>query len=471
MTGHRQPTNPFRTFQEARDFLEKAIDYEKRTSVKYTDQNFNLARMEDLLAQMGNPHRSFRVIHVAGTKGKGSTAAVLESCLRAAGLKTGLHTSPHLVSLCERMLVNGQPPSEQEFCRLLSGVRAYVEKKRREARDTAPTYFEITTALSLLHFAQQKVDWAVIETGLGGRLDSTNVVSPECCVITAIALDHMDKLGDTVDKIAGEKAGIFKPGVPVILAAQPYAEALEVLRSRAEAVDCPRWEVGREVQVAGTEPLSAPPDSPEAPVGWRFSVRVPGRTYDGLSCSLLGGHQVQNCATAIAALEMLRGHGRLDIAPQAVREGIARCRWPARVELLGRRPIFILDAAHTRESVAALLDAVRTHFPGRRLRIVFGSSADKNWQGMLVLLAPRCVSLITTQAFTPRAADAGMLAHAAREAGMKSARAVRHPPKAVREALQEAAPDDVVCVTGSFFVAGEVLDAWRQGAIPQPQRQ
>jgi len=465
MTDHTGD-NPFRSFQEARDFLEKAINYERRVSVKYTDKNFNLRRMEELLAELGNPHHKLRIIHIAGTKGKGTTAAVIESCLRRAGFHTGLHTSPHLVTVCERMLVDGQAASKEEFCALLAKVRRYVEQRRQPDATHAPSYFEITTALSFQHFAERGVDWAVIETGLGGRLDSTNVVAPECTVITTIALDHMDKLGDTVDKIAGEKAGIFKRGVPVVLGSQRYGEALPVLRQRAEALDCPRWEVGREVTITHMEPRRATLDEPEAPVGWRFGLRTPAREYEDLSCALLGAHQVQNCATAVAALEVLRERGALDITPEAVREGIAACRWPARVELLQRRPALILDAAHTLDSLNATLDAIETHFPGRPIKVVFGCSEDKDWRGMLSALAARCRDLIVTQADSPRAAEAAMLAEAAREAGIERVQAVTPPPEAVRCALAQAGQDDVVCVTGSFFVAGEVAEARQKAALP-----
>jgi len=273
------------SFQEAVDFLEKAVNYEKRTRVKYTDRNFDLGRMEALLARLGNPHRTYRIIHVAGTKGKGTTAAVLASCLRCAGYRTGLHTSPHLVSVCERMMVDGAPATEEEFCLLLEQVRDYIDRKRRQSRNDAPTYFETTTALAFKHFQQRKVHWGVVEVGLGGRLDSTNVVLPECCVVTPIGLDHTDKLGATVDKIAAEKAGIFKRDVPVVIARQDYQEALEVLRRRAEMLGCRSWEVGREVKLIRMRPLRAPRVDPEAPVGDATRWRTVPRPSAAWTCS------------------------------------------------------------------------------------------------------------------------------------------------------------------------------------------
>jgi len=459
------PGHPFATFQEALDFLEKAIDYEKRTAVKYTDKNFNLSRMNALLAELGDPHRAYAVVHIGGTKGKGTTAALIARCLQKQGYRTGIHTSPHLVSVCERMCVDGQPISEEEFCRLLGTVRDYIERKRRQVRDDAPTYFETTTALAFKHFRERAADWGIVEVGLGGRLDSTNVVQPACCVITPIGLDHMDKLGDTVDKIAGEKAGIFKPGVPVVLARQAYGEALRVLRERAELTGCPRWEVDREIVITHSAPLTAPPGEPDAPLGWRFSLCTPLRSYENLFTPLLGAHQVENCAAAIGTLDMLSARGSLKISPEAVREGIAVCRWPARVELLRRRPAFVLDVAHTVESVRALLEALWTHLPGRTLHAAFGCSADKNWRDMLGLLAPRCADLVITRAASHRAADPAELAQAARQAGAALVEAVPDAAEAARACLRRAGPDDIACVSGSFFVAGEVLRAWQRGEI------
>ena len=465
MNGPAAAHAPFGSFQEAVDFLEKAIDYEKRTSYKYTDATFNLGRMEALLAELGDPHRAMKIIHVAGTKGKGTTSAIAESCLRWAGCRTGLHTQSHLVSVCERMRVDGRPATEQDFCRLLDGARGYIEKLRVERRDEAPTYFETTTAMAFLHFRQQGADWAVIEVALGGRLDATNVVQPRCCVITPIALEHMDKLGDTVAQIAGEKAGIIKKGVPVVLARQHYEEALTVLRERADRLDCPCWEVGRQVNVSRMEPLSAPLQESQARLGWRFSVQTPARAHEDLFTPLLGAHQVENCATAIGALDLLASRGELNVSPEAIRNGIAHCRWPARVELLQRCPALVLDTAHTLESTRALLDAIETHLPGRAIHVVFGCLADKNIRAMLNVVAPRCASLVTTRADSPRAADAENLAREARAAGIDPVRAVPSAPQAVRESLREAGPGDVVCVMGSFYIAGAVRHAWELGEL------
>ena len=463
---------PFSSFRQAVEFLESLINYEKCDGWKYSVATFELRRMRELLAWMGDPQEGLPVVHVAGTKGKGSTAAMVESVLRAAGLRTGLHTSPHLVSVCERLRVDARPVEEDQFLRLLNEVRDYVEQKRAECRKDAPTYFEITSALALLHFRRSAVDWAVVEVGLGGRLDSTNVVSPRCCVITPIGFDHMDKLGDTPAAIAGEKAGIMKPGVPVVLARQGYPDALEALRRRARELECPCWEVGREVAVENMRPLAAPAYSPAAPaynpaapVGWLFDLCTPGRRYDGLAISLLGAHQVENCATAIAALEVLRGAGELELDPEAVRAGVGSCRWPARVELLERSPALVLDSAHTAESIAALLAALEVHFPGRPVRFVFGCSADKDAQRMVGMLAPRCAGFLATQADSVRAMPAHEVARVAARAGIGNVACMPDAPQAAARALEDAAPEEVVCVTGSLFLAGEVRLAWERGGL------
>ncbi|MHC5034341.1 MAG: bifunctional folylpolyglutamate synthase/dihydrofolate synthase, partial [Planctomycetota bacterium] len=287
------------SFEEAVEFLEQGLNYEWTQKWAYNKRWLNLPRMRMMLEAIGDPHLAYDVIHVAGTKGKGTTAGAIAHCLQRCGIRAGLLTSPHLVSPRERIRVNGEMIGREEFRRIVEKIRPHVERKRRDERNgsmRAPTYFEMLTALGFEHFAASKADWAVVEVGLGGRLDSTNVVEPQCCVITAIGFDHMDKLGDTPEAIAAEKAGILKPRVPVVLGRQHYAGALETLRRMADECQCPRWEVGREMTVANAVPLAAPAERPEADVGWRFSLRVPERDYAELSTPLLGAHQLDNLA-------------------------------------------------------------------------------------------------------------------------------------------------------------------------------
>ena len=420
-----------------------------------------IERAEELLAELGDPHRRYDIVHVAGTKGKGSTAGAIAHCLQYCGRRTGLYVKPHLITPRERVLVDGGMIDEAAFTRIVAGMQPYVQSLRAQKTgdlDPAPTYFEMLTALALAHFAERGVDWAVVETGLGGRLDSTNVVAPRCCVVTAIGFDHMDKLGDTPEAIAAEKAGILKEGVPVVLGRQQYPAALATLRRAADERGCIRWEVGVDLLVEDARPMTAPPGRAQARLGWAFSLATRSRRYADLFTPLLGAHQLENLAAAVGALEMAEARAGLELEPSRVRDAIADFRIPARVEVVQTDPILVLDVAHTVESVRALLDALDAHLPGRPLRVVFGCSAGKDVRGMLRLLAPRCASFTATQASLPRALPAQDVAEAARQ--WLEPAVVGDPWQAVRDALAQAGPEDVVCVTGSFLVAGQVRAGW-----------
>ena len=338
------------------------------------------------------------------------------------------------------------------------------EESEKDGRCRAPTYFEMLTAMGFKYFEDVQADWAVVEVGLGGRLDSTNVVDPSCCVITSIGLDHVKKLGTTPDAIAREKAGILKPRVPAVLGRQRYPEALGVLRSVADDLGCARWEVGREMNVRDARPLCAPATAPANPIGWRFSLQTPGHDYVDLLTPLLGPHQLDNLAAAIGALEMLAREENLELDRDCVAQAIREFQVAGRVEVLQRGPAVILDVAHTVESVEALLAALELHFPGRPVHLVFGCSTDKDAPAMLRLLLPRCVSFTATQAGLSRATPAEEVAQAAEETGMAGAcggaRIVLNPWEAMQGALSRAEPGDVVCSTGSFYTAGEIRAGW-----------
>jgi dihydrofolate synthase/folylpolyglutamate synthase len=463
-------SSPIRSYAEAVCFLEQGLNYEKTLRWKYDKQWLDLNRMDHLLAELGNPHRDYRIIHVAGTKGKGTTAGAASSCLHGAGYRAALLTSPHLVTPRERNRVDGRMMPEEAFTRIARDMQAFVEAQRRDEAEglcRAPTYFEMLTAMGFRYFADRKVDWAVVEVGLGGRLDSTNVVDPACCIITMIGLDHTRKLGTTPEAIAREKAGILKDGVPVVLGRQRHPAALEVLRQVADERKCPRWEVGRELEIRDRQLLSAPVESPDAPAGWRFSLITPTTEYPGLCTPLLGAHQLDNLAAAVGALEMAGRYGDVQISAEQIAAAIGEFRMPARIEVLRRNPGLVLDVAHTVESTEALLAALDAHFPGRRLRVIFGCSSDKDAEEMLRLLLPRCTSLTATQARLSRAMPAERLAELADQTGLAGAcggvRVTLDPWEAIQDALARAGRDDVICATGSFYTAGEIRAAWQDG--------
>ncbi len=356
-----------RRYSDALRFLNSFTDYERMASV-YAPGDYNLERMRRLLSALGNPERAFLSLHIAGTKGKGSTAHLAEAILREAGYRTGLYTSPHLVDLRERIRLDGKILSEQDFTR----VMAEMEPELRRLR---PTYFETMTAAAFLLFAEKGVDYAVVEVGLGGRLDATNVILPAACAITTIDYDHMEKLGNTLEEIAGEKAGILKPGIPAVSSPQPPA-ARRVL-DKVNGLIYPRFRV-----------LSSR--------GFVVKFTVEDRPHE---LPVLGEHQAANAATALALVER---SGAI-VSSGAVRRAFRKVRLPGRVERVGRRPTLIVDAAHNPVSARALAAALRG-VPRRRLVLVFGASADKDYRGMLASLLPAADLAIFTKASNPRAA-------------------------------------------------------------------
>jgi dihydrofolate synthase/folylpolyglutamate synthase len=406
-----------RRYRDAVNFLNSFTDYERMAST-YSPEEYNLERMRRLLAALGNPERAFLSLHIAGTKGKGSTAHLAEAVLREAGYKTGLYTSPHLVDLRERIRLDGKPIREEEFTRLMAAMEPQLRRLK-------PTYFETMTAAAFLCFADQGVDYAVVEVGLGGRLDATNVLTPCACAITTIDYDHMEKLGKTLDLIAAEKAGILKPGVPAVSSPQPPA-ARRVLLSRAPVV-FPRFRV-----------LSSR--------GNMLKFTLEGRPY---ALPVLGEHQAANAATALA---LVRCSGAR-VSPGAVQRAFRKIRLPGRVERVGRRPALIVDAAHNPVSARALSAALK-RVPRRRLILVFGASADKDTGAMLRTLLPAADLTIFTKAANPRAAAPSDLM---KQAGRRPAVCVGSVARALALARKSAGPEDAIVVTGSFYVAGEAL--------------
>jgi len=412
-----------------------------------TPEAFRLEPIRRLLEALGNPHRRYAVVHIAGTKGKGSTAAMAEAILRAAGYRTGLYTSPHLHTMRERIRIGGTPIPRATVVALFEGLRPMIEE------DPDLTVFDILTAMGFWAFAEAGVEIAVVEVGLGGRLDSTNVVSPAVCLITALSLDHTEILGPTLAHIAFEKAGILKPGVPAVTAPQA-AEAMAVLRRVAAERGAPLetlagWRYGpTEIAPNGQRGEIGAPD------GSRWAVRLP----------LLGRHQWENAALAVAAMLRLREQGWA-IPDRAIREGLEGVQWPGRFEVLRADPPLVLDGAHNDASAARLAETVSEVFPGRRWQLVFGASADKDPRAILAPLRPLVEAAWLTRSRHPRAADPGRLAEAAEALGLP-ARIRGEVATAFEEALATGGP---VLVTGSLFVVAEAREAWAaRGGMPMP---
>jgi len=413
---------------------------------------YKLERMDQALALLGNPHLKLCAVHIAGTKGKGSVAAMLDASLRAAGLRCGLYTKPHLVNLTERTRIGG---AEMGAAMMLD----YIERLRDiyERAGLALTFFEFTVALMFLYFAEAGVDIAVIETGLGGRLDSTNVVQPLLSVITPIGFDHMDRLGFTIRAIATEKGGIIKPGTPVVIGTRD-PEARLTLTSIAAQRQSAAFMVDREFSYTTHAPAH------------RFDYHGLGLELENVETALAGGFQHENGAIALAALELLRGQG-WPITENAIRRGLAEVSWPGRFERVWQRPLVILDCAHNELSVEALLQTINLEMgPTVRPRLVFGCLEDKQWQRMAEMLAPRMRSVILTRAKPKRPlAPEILLPYFARWA---PSRIVHDPLDAINEAIAESAPDGVVLVTGSVYVVGEVYQWFlqrtgRRGLFPE----
>lgn len=443
---------PFGSYEEALGFLLEAIDYEKRIGYKYDAPDFNLERVEELLSQVGSPHKGLAAVHVAGTKGKGSTATMIARFLNEAGLKVGLFTSPHLIHLEERIRVNDKLIGRDDVRRLLGRLRPYIEKERQRDPLLAPTFFETITALALMYFRDVGVDWAVLEVGMGGRLDATNVIRPNVSVITGIGLDHTDMLGKTLGQIAREKAGIIKEGVPVVSSPQP-PEVLGPIENKCTESGARLYLVGREIEIFDRKGLG--------PDGVTCGIKTWQRTYNNLQLPLLGDHQVENLATAVGAVEVLaRSGGGLSWNETVAAEALRSLQCPARIEVVSNRPLVVLDTAHNVSSMRALADTLKEAVNFDRLILILGLSVDKDFHGIFKEIVPMAHRVILTAPDFPRSAPPGLLAERIgthlRDGG--EATVADDPRDALKEARKLARPEDCICITGSFYLAGRIKE-------------
>ena len=438
------------SYQEAVARLLGLVDHERSVPSQPRQKRiYDLRSVERLLARMGNPHLRRGTVHVAGTKGKGSTAAMVEAIARAAGYSTGFYSSPHLHSFCERIRRNGKPVPQERFAQLTDAVWPHHLDNAADPEAGPATLFEYLTAMGFQCFAEDSADVSVIEVGLGGRLDATNVVTPEVSVITPVSLDHMAILGDTIGEIAADKAGIIKPGVPVVVGPQ-FPEAMEAIDRAATEQSAP---VIRVDDAVTWEVLEASAE------GQLLEVRGLHDTYR-LRLPLLGNFQGSNAATAVGAAEALAEAG-YSLDRHAIIGGLETVEWPGRMEVLGREPTLVVDGAHNDHSVATLLATLETYVPHRRLIVVAGFSRDKRVDAMVELLAKRADRVIATRSRHPRSMRPADIEREFTGQGFASGRVVTcaHTGEAVEQAASTAGPDDLVLVTGSLFVVAEAREA------------
>jgi dihydrofolate synthase/folylpolyglutamate synthase len=445
---------PALTYEAALAYLAQFINYEAHQPTSYDSRRFNLRAFDTFLQQLGSPHRAFPSVHIAGSKGKGSTAAMVAAMLSQAGLRTGLFTTPHLVTMRERTQIDRQLISREEFAALVSELQTLVDGTALAQERRFRTFFELTTALSFLHFARHKVDIAVVEVGLGGRLDTTNVLTPQVAVLTPIGLEHTRLLGDTLAAIAGEKAGIVKPNSCVVSAPQA-PEVIEVFARRCQEQDATLLLAGRDFQWQVEMSTCQ---------GNRLHFDAAGQHLTDLEVPLLGRHQAANAAVALAVVSQLQQQG-WPITEAHIRQGLAHVRWDGRMEVLSRAPWVLLDGAHTVEAAVCLRQALTELFPGRLVHFVLGISTDKNIAGMIATLTPIAHQVTVTRYQNPRAYDPHVLAEAVQRHGV-AVQIEPDPVVALAQARSKAQPTDVVCVTGSLLLLGEIK-ARLQGLAPE----
>lgn len=426
-------------YNNSLDYLYSFVDYSLKHSSELAKADFNLDRMFALMESLENPQNKYPIIHVAGTKGKGSVSALCASALQAAGYQSGLYTSPHLIDFCERIQINGHPISHAQLNELIEEIKPHVAKIEKL------TTFEITTALAFMAFAKYGVTAAVFEVGLGGRLDATNVVTPKVSVITSLSYDHTAVLGNTLTLIAGEKAGIIKQNVPVVSSPQKD-ESMAVLERVAKEKNSRLTLVGRDVKF---EALEASLD------GQVFKLQP--SNLPNFNIPLLGSHQIENAATAYTALKT----SGIPISDEQIQKGFSQVKWPARFEVLRREPPVVIDSVHNRDSALRVRETLDEYFPNIPIIMIFCTLEDKDIFGILEELKPRLEQVVATRADHPRAPSAEWIAEQVNKLGIP-VEAVEPAALALERALELAGENKLVLSAGSVAFAGEITWAWQK---------
>jgi len=438
--------NDITTMAVATRFLMMRPDFERQRNLKYGEDSFKLDRMRKLLDLLGNPHEKVKTVHVAGTNGKGSTVSMIASMLRASGYAVGVYTSPHLIDIRERVQIDGNPIGKADFVETVKTVAKAAEKLGEQ-----PTFFELLTAVGFAHFAEQAVDIAVVEVGLGGRLDSTNVITPLVSVVTAIDLDHTKLLGATKAQIAREKAGIFKKGVPALFFEQdPEIDA--VMRDAAQAAGADLRVVNKDIEFSSRFCVT-----PDLGPHTRVCLYTKTSRLEHVPVPMPGEHQAVNCGLALAAVDVLKSFG-FELPEDKLTAGLASTKVPGRMELVSHRPRILCDGAHNPAAMNALMRCVGAHVPYDSMVCIFGCCSDKDVAEMIdkVNLGADKV-IFTRSANTPRASSPEDLQKLFQERSGKMSQVARSVPEAIEMAIRAVSREDLICITGSFYVVGEAL--------------
>jgi dihydrofolate synthase/folylpolyglutamate synthase len=446
-------------YNAALAYIEQFIDYERSPDFSRQARFYNLNRISQLLELLGNPHENLKVVHVAGSKGKGSTAAIIASVLIHAGYKTGLFTSPHLITPRERCRINNDQISEIEFTRYLEKLKPAIETVSKSEFGKV-SFFEIYTALAFTYFADAETDFAVIEVGLGGRLDATNIVSPVTSVITPIGLEHTEILGDTYSEIAGEKAEIIKDGCPVVLAPQ-YPDAYEVFEKVANQRNAPIIKV-KNIDDQDTYTLNNKHklDSDGIPITQLIDIETNSKKYKDLSLSLLGYHQYVNAATAIAAIECIELQG-YTIKKECVYEGFQNVQWEGRLQRMKSSPLVILDGAHSPVSMEALIHSIRNTYRYAQVVFIVSLMRDKDITEIGRIISKIADSVVTTQVSdNPRVISADIIKNTWMDI-CQNVIACPNPEEAITQEIENASPTDLICITGSLYLVGQALELFK----------